>query len=74
MEYRVIPFHPTVTDKSTSVQASAELQTVLNKELANGWKFKSLQSMTLDVKPTGCAGLLSKKSSTVNMQLIVLEK
>lgn len=74
MEYKVIPFHPTVTDKGVSVQASTELQKVLNVELSNGWKFKSLQSMALDVKPTGCASLLSKKTSTINIQLIVLEK
>jgi hypothetical protein len=61
MEYNVISFHPTVTDVGGSAQAANELHVIINTQLGQGWRFKSLESMTTDVKPTGCAGVNEKQ-------------
>jgi hypothetical protein len=73
MEYKVVPFHPTVTDKGGAGQASQELQGIIDTHVKDGWKFKSLESLTTSVKPTGCAGL-GGKNETVSIQMIVFEK
>lgn len=73
MDFKVMPFHPQVSDTGGAAQAAQELQTIINKQLDEGWVFRSLQSMATNVKPTGCAGV-GQKEAVVNIQLIVFEK
>lgn len=73
MEFKVIPFHPTVTDTGGASQAAQELQIILNNQLSEGWRFKCLESMTTNVKPTGCAGF-NQKETVTRIQLIVFER
>lgn len=73
MEFKVLPFHPTVTDTGGAAQAANQLQQIINEQLSQGWKFRSLESMTTSVKPTGCAGFGQKESIT-SIQLLVFDK
>jgi hypothetical protein len=73
MQYKVVPFHPTVTDTGGATQAAGELQKIIDEHTQAGWKFNSLASMTSTVKPTGCASI-GGKSSIVSMQLVIFEK
>jgi hypothetical protein len=73
MEFKVIPFHPTVTDTGGAAQAAQELQVILNNQLSQGWRFKCLESMKTDVKPTGCASF-KEKERVERIQLLVFER
>lgn len=73
MQYKVVPFHPTVTDTGGAGQAANELQKIIDTHTQDGWKFKALESMTSTIRPTGCNQLFAK-NETVSIQLIILEK
>lgn len=73
MEHKVVPFHPTVTDKAGFAQAAKELEDIIKTESAQGWRFVSLQSMATTVKPTGCASLGGKEVVKA-FQLVIFEK
>ncbi|MES2225381.1 MAG: hypothetical protein V4480_01045 [Patescibacteria group bacterium] len=73
MAYKVVPFHPTVTDKGGAAQAAQELQEIIENTTGDGWKFVSLQSMTTTVRPTGCAAI-GGKPIAANFQLVIFEK
>ena len=73
MEHKVVPFHPTVTDKGGVKQAAAELEDIIKTQSSQGWKFVSLQSMMTTVKPTGCASIGGKDVVTT-FQLVIFEK
>jgi len=73
MQYKVLPFHPTITDKGGAEQAAKELQIIIDKEVSDGWKFQMLETITTTMKPTGCAALFGK-SELKTVQLAVFEK
>jgi hypothetical protein len=73
MKYKVIPFHPTITDKGGAEQASMELEKIIEEKSLEGWNFVSLESMTTTVRPTGCASL-SSKNEVKSIQMIVFSK
>ena len=73
MKYKVVPFHPTVTDKGGADQAAKELEQIIETHVNSGWKFVSLQSMVSTVKPTGCNGIFAK-SETATTQLVIFEQ
>ncbi len=75
MEYKVVPFHPTVTDIKSSAQAAKELEELIQNIANQGWKFDSLESMTTEIKPTGCASLLSGgRTENTHIQLVIFSK
>ncbi len=73
MAYKVVPFHPTILDKGGSAQAAKELQTVIDREGLEGWKFQSLETVTTTISPTGCASLFGKNEAG-NFQIVVFVK
>lgn len=73
MEHKVIPFHPTVTDKAGFSQAAKELEDIIKTQSSQGWRFVSLQSMSTTVKPTGCASI-GGKEEVKTFQLVIFEK
>lgn len=73
MEHKVIPFHPTVTDKAGFAQAAKELEDIIKAQSAEGWRFVSLQSMSTTVQPTGCASV-GGKEEVKTFQLVIFEK
>jgi hypothetical protein len=72
MEHKVVPFHPTVTDKGGVAQAAKELEDIIKTQSDQGWKFVSLQTMTTNIKPTGCASFGNEVAKT--FQLVIFEK
>lgn len=73
MEYKVVPFHPTITDKGGADAAAKELQALIENTTNQGWKFVSLESMTTTVKPTGCASI-GGKNEISSVQLVIFNK
>lgn len=74
MEYKVLPFHPVITDKEGSEQAAKELQKLIDVNSKDGWKFVSMESIVTRVKPTGCAGFMGNKESAVSVQMVIFNK
>ncbi len=73
MEHKVVPFHPTVTDKGGVTQAAKELEDIIATQSNQGWKFVSLQSMVTTIKPTGCASI-GGKDQVATFQLVIFQK
>lgn len=74
MQHKVVPFHPTVTDKGGAAQAAKELEDIITNLTNQGWNFVSLQSMVTTVKPTGCASFLGAKDAVTTVQLVIFQK
>lgn len=74
MNYKVVAFHPSVTDRDSAEVAAKELEKVITEYAKDGWNFVALESMTTTVKPTGCNKLFNKQPSDSNLQLIVFNK
>lgn len=72
MIYKSIPFAPHVTDKGGSAQASNEFTSTINNMADEGWQFKSLETLTIKVSPTGCNN--NKGPVYENIQLLVFFK
>ena len=74
MTYTSIPFTPHVTDKGGAAQAASELSNAINKMTEQGWQFKSLETLTIKVSPTGCNTFSNKGTLYENLQLLVFFK
>lgn len=74
MIYTSIPFIPKVTDIGGASQAAQELTTVINNKVSEGWQFKSLETLTIEVKPTGCNTASNKGPIYQNIQLLIFFK
>jgi hypothetical protein len=73
MEYKVVPFHPTITDKGGSEQVARELQDLIKNMAVDGWKFISLEVISSTEKKTGCGSIFSKPEIK-NFQLAIFNK
>jgi hypothetical protein len=74
MTYKTIPFTPKVTDVGGAAQAAQELNNAINKMTSEGWQFKSLETLTIEVKPTGCNTSGNKGPFYNNIQMLVFFK
>jgi hypothetical protein len=71
MATKIVPFTPHVTDVNPAASAAQELQNIVTKMEAEGWKFVSLSSMQTAVKPTGCNSTPKNGTTHVSIQLLV---
>ena len=77
MNYKVIPFVPSLDHKNRSGEAAAvQLSNVINKHAEEGWEYVRLESVTSWVAPeSGCFGLGTKAAAyTTSRQMIVFKK
>lgn len=76
MNYKVVPLVASVDPKKrTSNDAAQQLEDLINKYAAEGWKYERLESLTTYVNPqSGCFGLQSKPGYTTARQLVVFSK
>jgi allophanate hydrolase subunit 2 len=82
VEYKVLPFAPDVSEAEDQHQAlAAQLQTLINQQAAEGWKFVRIEStsiVTTAPAQAGCFGMLSMGggggSSIMRFDVAVFEK
>ncbi len=76
MEYKVVPFVPSVDPKRPVSETAAEqLQTLINKLGEQGWSYVRVESVTTWVAPSsGCFGFGATPGYSTPRQLIVFKK
>ena len=76
MEYKVIPFIPTIDrNKENSIKVAKELETKIANYSNEGWKYVRLESVQTYIVPDpGCFGLGAKPGFTAYRQMIVFSK
>lgn len=58
MEYRLVPFEPKISDANPTGSATDALEAIIQKNLKDGWEFKSIENhSTIVPGSTGCFGL-----------------
>ncbi len=76
MEYKVIPFIPTIDrSKENSTKVAKELEEIITNYNNQGWKYVRLESVQTYIIPDpGCFGLGAKPGFTAYRQMIVFSK
>jgi hypothetical protein len=72
MKYKVIPFVPSVANKSTSELAAKQLEAIINEMSQEGWNYVRVENITTLIAGTnGCFGLFGSPPQISTKQLIV---
>jgi len=76
MEYKVIPFVPSIDRvKGNSNQVAQQLEDLIKNQSNEGWKYIRLESVTTFIQPdSGCFGLGAKPGYTTSKQMVVFSK
>jgi hypothetical protein len=76
MQYKVIPFVASIDHKKgTSGHVAAQLQKLIDSNVAEGWNYVRLESVTTYVGPdAGCFGVGAKPGYSTSMQMVVFSK
>lgn len=76
MEYKVIPFVPSIDrNKENSNQVAKQLEEVIENLSNQGWKYIRLESVTTFIQPeSGCFGVRASPGYTTSRQMIVFCK
>ena len=75
MEYKVLPCNANLEQKDASQVAVNQLQSLINKELANGFEFVCLDSIETSVAPTsGCLGIGAKPGYNTTVSVAIFKK
>jgi hypothetical protein len=76
MEYKVIPFVPSINrNKENSSEVAKQLEEIIKKHTNQGWIYIRLESVETFVVPeNGCFGLGAKPGYMDSRQMIVFSK
>ncbi len=79
MEYRVIPFVAQLLDNQGPETAAGQLQTLINEQAAQGWKFLGLNNTEIIITTPGkkgCFGIggTPESSRVTRFDMAVFEK
>lgn len=76
MEYKVIPFNPTIDpNKQNSPHTAEQLERLIASHTANEWKYVRMETVSTYVYPKfGCFGTQSKPGYTFTQQMVVFQK
>ncbi|MCG7502066.1 DUF4177 domain-containing protein [Tenacibaculum sp. Mcav3-52] len=76
MEYKVIPFTPSIDrNKGNSAKVAQQLEVIISNYNDQGWRYVRLESVETHVLPdSGCFGIGSQPGYTAYRQMIVFSK
>ncbi len=76
MEYKVVPFVPSIDrNKNASLQSAEQLEEMIKNFSNQGWKYIRLESVSTYVRAeTGCFGFGDKPGYTIHKQMAVFAK
>ena len=76
MKYLVVPFIASLPQNNSSGSAAADqLQAAIDQQVAKGWNYVRLESVTTWIAPdSGCFGFGGKPGYVTSKQVIVFEK
>jgi hypothetical protein len=75
MEYKVIPFTANVSRNDNAGAVATQVQSIIDKYLANGWDYQRLETVETFVEPVnGCFGLGAKPGYTLGIQMLIFKR
>lgn len=76
MEYKVIPFIPSINrKKENSIEVAKQLEAVISNYNNEGWRYIRLESVeTYIIADPGCFGLGAKPGYVAHRQMLVFSK
>ncbi|CAL2078883.1 hypothetical protein [Tenacibaculum sp. 190524A05c] len=76
MEYKVIPFVPTINrKKENSKEVAKQLENIIENYTVQGWQYVRVESVQTYILPDfGCFGIGAKPGYTAYRQMIVFSK
>lgn len=76
MEYKVIPFVPSINrNKENSTEVAKQLEDIIKHHSNQGWLYVRVESVETFIKPdNGCFGLGAKPGYIESRQMIVFNK
>lgn len=60
MKYQVVPFKANVSNTDGASVASGQLETLINEQVAKGWQYERLESLSTDIITPAVAGVPGK--------------
>lgn len=76
MEYKVVPFAPSIDrNKGNSEHVAQQLEELISEYSSNGWDYVGLESVSTYVRAeSGCFGIGGSPGYATSRQMIVLSK
>lgn len=76
MEYKVVPFTATLSQKQlTAGSVATQLENLIAKHSLEGWRYERLESVSTYVEPdNGCFGFGAKPGYMSSYQMVVFSK
>lgn len=75
MEYRVVPFTASITQKDGAGKAAAQLQALIAQHAEERWEYVRLEHVETNIAGTnGCFGLGASPSRTISVSMIVFRR
>jgi hypothetical protein len=75
MEYRVIPFTASLTQKDSAAKAAAQLEALIAQQAAEKWEYVRLESVETFVAGTGgCFSTAENGPKTISISMAVFKR
>ncbi len=75
MEYRVVPFTASISQKDGAGTAAAQLQSLITSHAGDGWEYVRLESVETNIAGNnGCFGLGATPARMVSVSMIVFRR
>lgn len=73
-EYRVVSFIGSTKSRDSASAVSGQLETLINREAADGWEFVTLGNVNIEVSPGCLAGLFGASTTYVRYDQVIFRR
>lgn len=75
MIFQIIPFTAQITQKDTAATVAAQMQSIIDHQVHQGWEYIRMDSVQTNVAgSTGCFGLGAQPGFTTTFNVLVFKK
>lgn len=75
MEYKVVPFVASITQKDNAAKAAAQLQALATEYAKEGWEYIRLESVETHIAgDNGCFGIGATPATTASVSMVVFHR
>ena len=75
MQYKVVPFTANVSRKESSATVAAQVQSMIDSQLMEGWEYQRMESVETSVAPTGgCFGIGAQPGFSTSIQILIFKR
>ena len=75
MQYKVVPFTANASRNDNTGTVAAQVQSIIDQYISNGWEYQRLETVETFVKPSnGCFGLGAQPGYTLGVQMLIFKR